>query len=639
MTMMPADSFEWQEPALLPPAGYPVLQPTVSDPFEDPADDRYLVCDVTFDVAGALPGDAADWALYIVHGGPEADYVYVNQTRDIPSGPVLPAFTAEYNLVSFPLSDFPAVHRVQVESRNDVLPVELFPIIGAGYVHIPTLSTFDPSLGSTALGIAPTLTPQDNEPGEGLAVEDGVAGVSDPDRGAYYWGVTVAVADTDRDIPLGPLDGLADFTEGWLRHDDYSHALETVEVAYGAVDATSPPRTLEARVDLAISAAGPCPPAGSRFRIALSDDGATAIDLDPADGILFTGEVTDPTIDPKAGRHRITAAGTLGRHYRRTLASAGWGQQTETARVTRIMEQTGIPVGTIHAGTTSLGPPGQDDTAGALLDKVTGSTGGAVVEQPDGTVDYLGPDHRRGTPVELTLAAGSIVNTLTWSQHVDDLINELEVSYADAAVIMAQDPASIDTHGVYPGKIETALTSSSDAYSLGQLIVARRSEPVWQLPDLEIDLMHVLDDETRAPMLQLRYGDLIEVTDIPAPHAYTGDVKLYVEGWATSIRREAAGYPWRWRYILAVSDRTLSGVSIRWMDVDDSLRWSDVDPTITWLDVATIIDDEDLLGEPGSADDLIDGGAPGDTIDGVTLDGGQPGDTVTQTYDGGGPGG
>jgi hypothetical protein len=204
-------------------------------------------------------------------------------------------------------------------------------------------------------------------------------------------------------------------------------------------------------------------------------------------------------------------------------------------------------------------------------------------------------------------------------------------------VIMVQDPASIATHGVYPGKIETSLTTSSEAYSLGQLIVGRRSEPVWQLPDLEVDLMHVLDDATRGPMLQLRYGDLLEVTDIPAPHAYTGDVKLYVEGWSTRIVREAAGYPWRWRYILAVSDRTLSGVSIRWMDVDAALQWHDVDPTITWLDVATIIDDEDLLGEPGSTPDLVDGGAPGDTPDTQFLDGGAPGDTPTTTYDGGSP--
>lgn len=463
----------------------------------------------------------------------------------------------------------------------------------------------------------------------------GSAGLTIPANGWFYFGEQVATTGDDTDIPYALAGDPDPPYLGWSRHDAYSHALETIQVIYGAPDAVSPPRTLEATIELAIAAAGACPPAGTTFRIALSDDGAAAIDLDPADGILFTGEVTDPTIDPRRGRHRIQAAGALGRHYRRTLLSSGWGQQTETGRVTRVMDQAGIPVGVIDAGSTLLAAPGQDDTAGALLDRVSGSTGGAVVEQPDGTVDYLGPDHRRGGAVVLTLTASQIVNTLTWSQHVDDIINQLEVTYA-TGVITATDPASIEVREVYPGKVQTDLTTASDAYSLGQLIVGRRGEPVWQLPDLEVDLMHVMTDATRGPILELRHGDLIEVTGIPEPHAYTGDVKLYVEGWSTTIALEAQGFPWRWRYVLCVSDRTLSGVSIRWVDVDSGLEWQDVDPSITWLDVATIIDDEQLLGEPDSAPDLLDGGAPGDTPDN-TYDGGAPGDAPDNTIDGGTP--
>jgi hypothetical protein len=614
VTTMPADSFEWQEYGLLEPDLPPphtLFQlglPTLSKNLIGGGPDWQVQVSVPITLLGAI--DESEFQAMVVRrdsrGGVLSDL-------GVPGPPPLCS--------GFPDGTDAFAHLVSPGGSGDyTLTVDVSDGGGFGLVELIGVQIRHALTGGA---FADALPPS------------GSVGLTVPAQGWFYFGEKVATTGDDTDEPYALASDAAP-TAGWVKHDDYSHALETIQVAYGAPDAVSPPRTLEATVELAIAAAGPCPPAGTTFRIALSDEGAAAIDLDPAEGVLFTGEVTDPTIDPRRGRHRIIAAGALGRHYRRTLPSSGWGQQTETARVTRIMEQAGITVGTIDAGTTPLAAPGQDDTAGALLDRVSGSTGGAVVEQPDGTVDYLGPDHRRGGAVELTLAAGSIVNTLTWSQHVDDIINQLEVTYA-TGVIVAEDPASIEVREVYPGKVQTDLTNSSDAYSLGQLIVGRRGEPVWQLPDLEVDLMHVLDDATRGPILTLRHGDLIEVTDIPEPHAYTGDVKLYVEGWSTTIVREAEGFPWRWRYVLCVSDRTLSGVSIRWIDVDPGLEWQDVDPAITWLDVATIIDDEQLLGEPDSVPDLVDGGAPGDTPDTIMLDGGAPGDTPTTTYDGGTP--
>lgn len=474
---------------------------------------------------------------------------------------------------------------------------------------------------------------------QGPAFTDGVApvgsvGLTVPANGWFYFGEKVADIAGDTDEPYALAGDEEPPYLGWARHDARSAALRSIGVTYGARDSVTRPTPLQATVELAIAVAGDCPPAGQRFRLALSTAAAEALDL--VDVALFTGEVTDPTIDPTRGLHGITAAGTLGRKYRRTLAALGWPAESETSRATRIMTAAEITVGTVHAGTTPLAAPQNDDTAGALLDRVTGSTGGAVVEQPDGTVDYLGPDHRRGAALVLTLAPSQVDGRLTWVQHVDDILNEVEVAYA-GGTILARDPASIAEREVYPGRVGTDLVSASDAHSLGQLIVARRAEPVWQLPDLEVDLMHMVDDTLRGQLLTLRHGDLIEITDIPAPHAYTGDVKLYVEGWSLDLTKLAKDHPWRWKWTLYVSDRTLSGVSIRWMDVDEGLAWQDVDPTITWLDVARIIDDEQLLGEPDSAPDLIDAGGPGDTYDGVTLDGGGPGDTYDTTYDGGTP--
>jgi hypothetical protein len=394
---------------------------------------------------------------------------------------------------------------------------------------------------------------------------------------------------------VAPEEPDPDPVPGWLADEDRTDGLVSIAVTYGAPDAAQLPQPLVTEVELAGQVAGDCPSVGERFRLTLSDAAATALDLTAAEAALFTGEVTDPRIDPVRGIHTITGAGRLGRANRRTLSASDWPSEDDGDRTSRILDAGEIESGTIDPGTVTLAAPGEDDTAGALLDTVTASSGGAVVEQPDGVVDYHDADHRRGGAVVMTLDPGQILNTITWEQHVDDVLNEMEVEWT-GGVVKVRDPASIATYnGVYPGRRSTALTSASDAHSLGQLVVARRSIPRWQLPNLEIDLMHTLvDDTSRGDLLRLRHGDRILITDVPGPHPYSGDVEFLVEGWHQSVTRPAQGAPWRWRMILSVSDPVLSGVSIRWVDFETGYAWEDLPAGLSWLDLALIDDPDDL---------------------------------------------
>lgn len=381
--------------------------------------------------------------------------------------------------------------------------------------------------------------------------------------------------------------------EEWVEVPDRTAGLVSLDVQYGASDAVTRALPLRAGVELAEQVAGDCPPVGERFRISLTEAAATALGLTGDEAILFTGEVTDPSIDPRRGVHSITAAGRLGRANRRTLATTDWPVQIDGDRVARIMARAEIEAGDLDPGTVDLATPDSDVTAFSLLEAVTDSTGGSVVEQLTGLVDYHDANHRRDTGVTVTLTTGQVSSAITWEQHVDDVLNEVEVSWPGGTVI-ARDPGSIDARGTYPGRRSTALTSASDAHSLGQLVVGRRSEPVWQLPNLEVDLMHMVDDTLRGQLLLLRRGDRIEVTGVPGPHPYSGDVEFFVEGWHMNVVKPYQGRPWRWKLTLSVSDPALSGVSIRWIDLETGFAWDDFDPGLSWLDLARIEDPADL---------------------------------------------
>lgn len=382
----------------------------------------------------------------------------------------------------------------------------------------------------------------------------------------------------------------------WALDEDRTAGLISWTITYGRQDYTARVNPLTATVGLAGHYAAPCPPAGARFRLRLADALADALGLTDAERVRFTGEITDPVIDPRnpvSDVYTITGAGRLGRYRRRTVDGHTWPQQKDGARVARILEAAGADdeaAGTIDVGVRPLIPPVRKVTAGQLLDQTSDSTGGQLVEQLDGVLDWHSAEHRRGVPATVTLDAGEILNDLTFEQHVGDLVNRLELSYGrDDATVVVRDPASIDDRDVYESSLSTALANAIDAHDLGLEIVGRRSEPVWQLPNLVVDLRRAITSPAkRAQLLALRFGDRITVTGLPAGAPYPGAVELYVEG----ITETAT--PRAWRLSIAVSDPLLSGVGVRWLDVDPALTWAGVAPALTWLDLARIEDPTEL---------------------------------------------
>jgi hypothetical protein len=422
---------------------------------------------------------------------------------------------------------------------------------------------------------------------------------------------------------------------GWLTDTPRTEGLVSWQITQGRTDANAKAEPLQVTVALAQELAGPCPEGGSRVRLAVVEGGAS--------WPRFTGEVTDPMIEPRRRLHTLTCVGRLGRARRAVLDGRGWPQELDGDRVARVLKAAAPDLArNVDPGTAELIRPTEPATAGAYLDEASDSTLGLLVERRNGTVEWHDAEHRRGSPPVLTLDSSDIINDLVWAQYVGDVVNDVQVTYGNNdGSIRTTDPESVEARGSFPASVTTALKDKSDAHALGSLIVGRRSEPVWQLPQLVVDLTRTdgagngIDAAKRAQLLDLRVGDRLTVSGLPAGSPFAATIDVFLEGLTETAYRVNGGLVWR--LALAVSEPRLSGVSLRWKDVPEGLTWLDVDPTLTWLDVAQI-EDGAALGAADSAPDLLDGGDPYSSDWTRIVDGGAPDTTTyTDTIDGGTP--
>lgn len=458
-------------------------------------------------------------------------------------------------------------------------------------------------LRSTQVGFGDPATPPADWPFAAGVAGEGVPWVEfvldDPppppapiDVDNRWWTHRLAASLGLDPVAVQPVVQVQTWTGGaWSTDADLSNALAGYQVTYGRNDVRGDVDPIRGTLTLATVRVPTTPAIATRVRVRLCDEVADALGL--VDPVRFTGEVTDPLVDHAAGLTKLVCVGRLGRAYRQPVTT-GWPVETDADRIARILAGTGVdvPVGTIDAGTVTLAAAATDTTAARLVEQVTASTLGQLVEQPDGTVDWHGPDHRRGTVPALTLAAAAVFRAITWSQRMADLVNRVTVKVAAGPQYTVDMPWSVDPstgYGPYPASIDTLLTSELDARTLAARIVARRFLPCWQLPDLQVDLVRTLPLAQLPTVLELRHGHRVELADLPA--GCPVPPRVFIEGWTETATPRA------WRWSATVSDPIQSGVAVRWIDVPQTgaRTWADVDPTLTWLDALRIEDPDDLF--------------------------------------------
>lgn len=438
--------------------------------------------------------------------------------------------------------------------------------------------------------------------------------VADTYSSGWWLALTIGFSDVD---PEGDV--------AWNPDPDRSRSLISYALSYGRADATSKVPPTQITIKAAIPRADP-PEIGDLFRIALTAGAADALGLTEDEAARFTGEVTDVQIDPESRTWTVIGVHQEARQGRTVVDLTATAPATLHDRVGAVLARIGATAGAIDAGGQVLATPDAPATGSGLLDLASDSAPGQVVTQLHGVVDWHSRDHRRGAISALTLTASEILSAITWAKRVGSLVNVATINYASGSVVVT-DHASADARGEYPITVTTSLVDRDDALSLGTLIVGRRASPAWDLPTLQVDPARTVDPDHLAALLRLRHSTRLTVDGLPDNGGpVVGDAEFYAEGFTDT------GSRFSWRLALAVTDPALSGVSIRWMDVDPDLEWLAVHPEIRWIDVARI-EDPALLGTPVF---VLDGGDAATTPTGDTYDGGDAStSSFTRTIDGG----
>lgn len=352
-----------------------------------------------------------------------------------------------------------------------------------------------------------------------------------------------------------------------------------------------------------------------------------AVDTLLPDGLTwsrrFLGTVTDASATWEAGgpegvrpQSTITAAGPLADLGRRVLGDAPWPQESDGDRIARVLLLTDIPVGLLDPGTVQILARDVDrKSALELAQAVANDAGGILWETRAGDVSYADADHRKSTPVSITLDACDVLVAPMWSRTIAGLVNEATVIYGVATegserpVFTAERADSLARYGRYAYSTTTELADLDDASERAAVLVGRSGVPAWNVTALPLDLF-ILDDQQTHDVLALDMHAIVGIVDLP-DGAPAERATLWVEGWSEHLAWEVheitlavSAYcrtspPPEWDE--APEDMTWQDardpytlVPWRWDDAScfggpppSTGRWSDVPATVTWDDLAT----------------------------------------------------
>ena len=334
----------------------------------------------------------------------------------------------------------------------------------------------------------------------------------------------------------------------------------------------------------------------------------------------FTGTLTGMTATHQGApagvnpltRITVTAVGALQLLTALTDGGAGFPEQALDTRLTTILDGTGLTY-TLNVDETStllaldaaaspLLPGPSTETVIALLSDLCETAGCTMADLPDGNLlyqsysrraydyfpgtwgmqsgDYTAQDGAyQGYRVPITLPPASVRWSPTWSKRIDNVLNDVTVSYGSAdpqLVATSTDAASITEYGTRSVYLETRFRDLVDAQARADNIITAQSQARWNLNSVDV-LMDTLDAPTLALVLAIESGDRIDLADLPQP---APDDTYYgvVEGWTEMY--SPAGHI----LTLALSDPRYSYAMAEWADVSGALAWTGVAPALAWYD-------------------------------------------------------
>jgi len=405
---------------------------------------------------------------------------------------------------------------------------------------------------------------------------------------------------------------------------DISCLVDEVTIKHGRAETTGQPEASSATLDMSWDTDEDQMPdgidVGSIIRVTTTLPGLASS--------RFVGKVTDITYGwdeageetPETVVAQVVAVGELGDMGRRIVGDTPWPQESDGARIARIITASGVQTSPayVDAGTVQVNPRDVDaQSALDLAQSIAQSAGGILWMTRSGLVQYADAAHRTGATAGLRLDVCDILVTPVWQRNTDGLVNGVSIGYgvptADEEGGSEQprwtetDPTSQGRYGRYEYSSATELAALADAQALARLLLVRNARPVWVLTALPVDVAG-LDSGQTTQLLSMDVNDLLEVTGLPAVGNAPTATSLWVEGWSErlafgvhELEINVSGYcrtapPPQWDGVPPVWTWDTIGVmtwneascfgpapsSGRWVDQPASTKWDQLTNTQTW---------------------------------------------------------
>jgi len=306
---------------------------------------------------------------------------------------------------------------------------------------------------------------------------------------------------------------------------------------------------------------------------------------------VFTGRVTEIYSQAasigssgEAIIEKVIAVGPFAFMSRKLVGTTNYPKEYDDDRLTTILTEAGVTIDVVDtpgvyeftARTASA------SDAYSLAAKYAQMAFGYIYETTDGKVGYANESHRLNDvqdngymliPENYILSAG-----LSSNSTLNDITNDIVLSYKANATVTATDATSIALYGLQAASISTELEQTSEAQFQVDRYLLLRFKPETSLSNFTIQLdSSFLSNADRNALLAVYMGKPIQINNLPIPIVSTV-YKGFVEGWNLTFNQYQAALT------LTTTDSSLSIPPTRWQDVSPTQRWSDVGATIQWPD-------------------------------------------------------
>lgn len=308
-----------------------------------------------------------------------------------------------------------------------------------------------------------------------------------------------------------------------------------------------------------------------------------------ADITVFTGKVTSLTNEVKVATGavtityvNITAVAPLSVLALTQSGLVNYPSETESERITRILNETGVTKDTIDTGIyTLLARTANPNDALTLCNAYAGTATGAIYETQLGAVGYAS-ENRRNTDVVTNgyfAILADYINQATIRSQLSqgDVINSAKIGYDNGSYVTVTSSGSTATYGTIAGTLNTEISNETDATLLANIYIGMRGYPKTSLSAVEVRIDEPsMDATTLDKMLNIYFGMPISIAALPLTISAT-TYQGFVEGWTLAFSQLSG------KITLRTTEKTYSYRTTQWEDAPPAQQWQAVGATIQWL--------------------------------------------------------